>query len=449
MNMTKRSLLSTLAIITALGLLFGSGIGVLAQQRPGSATWITAWGTSQAGLAPEAVKITNATVRMMARVTIPGDSVRVRLDNTFGTSPLVIGKASVGHRMRSAGAQLVAGSNKPVLFKGSATVTIPAGGSVVSDTVALKVLAWQDLAVSLHIPESNVRPSQHGGAVKTSFMTADGAGDLTADESGTPFTPPTPGATPAAGTPPPTGRAITSTYWLKSIDVLSSTSTGAIVAFGDSITDGSCTTLDAHDRWEDVLLQRLYLEAEGRGTPGVHKAVVNEAIGGNTVTKENLTDLGSPAGIDRLDRDVLSHSGVTHVVVFEGTNDIRRDAPAAQVIAGLQNIVTRVKARGLKVIGVTIIPRHNTMPTPGNTGWTTAKTQTKNEVNQWIQSRAGFDGVLDFDAVTRDPANPALINAAFNCDGTHPNPRGYFEMGKSVRLDLFKEGLAATTPSSR
>jgi lysophospholipase L1-like esterase len=388
------------------------------QQPPSSARWITAWGASQHGLAP--APISNATVRMIARVTIAGEAVRIRIDNTFGTTPLAIGRVHVGTPVR--GARLAPGSNRQVWFNRSASVHIPPGGFAVSDPVPMPVLARQDLAVSLYVPESDVRPSQHAGARVTSYVTPDRTGDASADESGKAFS-----------------ATTTAMFWLKGIDVLSSSSTGAIVAFGDSITDGSCTTLDAHDRWQDWLALRLALEAQGRGAAGVHKAVVNEGIGGNTITRAPLKKApDSPPGLERFDRDVLSHHGVTHVVMFMGTNDIRRDAPASSVIAGMQDIITRSKARGLKIVGVTIIPRHNRPADGANSGWDAAKTRVRNEVNDWIRTRAAFDGVIDFDAVVRDPANRDLILPAFNCDDIHPTPRGYYTMGASVRLDLFQ-----------
>ena len=147
----------------------------------------------------------------------------------------------------------------------------------------------------------------------------------------------------------------------------------------------------------------------------------------------------SPPGLERLERDVLTHHGVTDVILFMGTNDIRREAAAGQVIAGMQEIIGRVKARGLKIIGVTIIPRHNRPPAENNTGWSPAKTKARNDVNQWIRTKAPFDAVIDFDKVVQDPKNADLIDPSFNCgDGIHPSPRGYYEMGRSVRLDLLK-----------
>jgi lysophospholipase L1-like esterase len=416
--MTRTSVRLRVAIAAGLAVLLTSAI-VAVQQPPAADRWITAWGASQQGLGTTAV--TNTTVRMIARVTVSGDAVRIRLDNTFGTAPLSVGKAYVG--LRTQQAALAAGSNRPVTFNTSSAVIVPAGGSVTSDPVRMAVLAQQDVAVSLHIPDAGEQPSQHTGAQVTSYLAANGSGDVAADETAKPFT-----------------ATTTSMFWLKAIDVSSSSSPGSIVAFGDSITDGTCTTLDAHDRWEDLLGVRLALDAADRGRRDAHNAVVNEGIGGNTITRQGIQPPpDSPPGLERLERDVLGHHGVTHVILFMGTNDLRREAPASQVIAGMQDIVTRVKARGLKIIGVTIIPRHNRPPAPDNTGWSDAKTQARNEVNQWIRTKAAFDAVIDFDKVVQDPKNGDLIYPPFNCgDGVHPSPRGYYELGRSVRLDLFR-----------
>ena len=418
MTTTGADLRLKLVIAAGAALLAGSAVAAI-QPPPSSARWITAWATSQQALGTTTV--TRATVRMIARVTIPGEAVRVRIDNTFGTVPLVIGTAYVGQRIQ--GAALASGSNRQVMFNRSAGATVPPGGSVTSDAVPMRVLGQQDLAVSLYVSGENVRPSQHTGAQVTSYLTGNGAGDTAADEGSTSFT----GTT-------------TSTFWLKAIDVSSPASTGSIIAFGDSITDGTCSTLDAHDRWEDLLGVRLALDPAGRAGAGAHKAVVNEGIGGNTITRDNLQPpADSPPGIDRLDRDVLTHHGVTHVILFMGTNDVRREAPARQIIAGLQDVISRVKARGLKIVGVTMIPRHNRPAAENNTGWNAAKTQVRTEVNQWIRTRAPFDAVIDFDKTVQDAKNADLIYPPFNCgDGIHPSPRGYYEMGKSVRLDLFK-----------
>jgi lysophospholipase L1-like esterase len=377
--------------------------------------WTTAWGTSQQVLGQ--TRVSNATLRLIARVTAPGDAIRLRFDNTFGTAPVTFGKVSAGPRQSANNpASISPGLLMPVMFDGQSSVMIPAGGSATSDPILLRVDAQADLAVSVYIPGADVQASQHTGAIVTSFITDNGAGDLTASQSGAPFK-----------------TRITTMPWLKAIDVRVTTPTTAIVAFGDSITDGTCTTLDGHDRWEDIVAQRLALQ------DAVRHSVVNEGIGGNTVTRNVTPSPDSTPGTERLDRDVLAHAGVSHVVVFMGTNDIRREASAEQVISGLKEIVTRVRARGLKIIGVTIVPRHNVAPAAANTGWNDAKTKVRNEVNAWIRGGGAFDAVIDFDRVVRSPANPDVLNVTYNCgDGIHPSPLGYFQMGKSVDLNLFE-----------
>jgi lysophospholipase L1-like esterase len=433
MRITLSKAMAALATVACIATTVAAGVAFAADDNGANGgRWITAWGASQQPNTTPVV-VNNATVRVIARVTIPGDAVSFRLDNTFGATPVTIGSAFVGPRIQ--GARLAVGLNRQATFAGSPSVTIPVGGSVQSDPVALRVFARQDLAVSLYIPGS-ATASQHGGAVVTSYLTADDAGDVAATEANNAY-----------------ARRTTSMPWLKSIDVRSTASTGAIVAFGDSITDGTCTTLDAHDRWEDWVSVRLDTAgANGDGAPGTlvdqrhradpdggHKSMVNEGIGGNTVTRANLGPAAdSTPGIERFDRDVLGHRGVTDVVVFMGTNDIRRGASAKQVVAGLQDIANRIHTRGYSAISVTIIPRHNVAPSGTNTGWDPAKTAIRNEVNQWIRTTPAFDAVLDFDEAVRDPSNHDLLDPAFNCgDGIHPSPAGYYHMGKSVDLDVF------------
>ncbi|HEY7302105.1 MAG TPA: GDSL-type esterase/lipase family protein [Xanthobacteraceae bacterium] len=403
----NKSMLMFVAPALAVGLLISPALA-----QNGSGPWVTAWASSQQAVGQ--TKISKATVRMIARVTLPGESVRIRLDNTFGAVPASFGRISIGPRIR--GPALAAGLVKPVTFGGASTVTIPAGGTVESDPVPLHVDAQQDLGVSLYVTGSDLQPSQHNNAFEDSYLTPDGAGDQTGSENGKPFT-----------------RSTTAMFWLKSIDVRPQRPATAIVAFGDSITDGTCTVPDAHERWEDTLAQRLALRQP------VERAVVNEGIAGNTVSGERLQPAAtSTPGIERLDRDVLSHAGVSHVILFMGTNDIRREAPADQVIAGMKNIIGRVKARGLKIIGATIIPRHSVVPGVETTGWNDAKTKVRNQVNDWIRKATDFDGVLDFDKIVRSAGNPDLIEPAYNCgDGIHPSSIGYFQMGKSVDLGLF------------
>lgn len=433
----SRSRANGIGVVLAAVLASATAATVTGQRGAGaspstSGAWVTAWATSQQALGEAA--ISNATVRMIARVTIPGDAVRVRLDNGYSTEPIRIGRASIGYRVQ--GAAVAAGSNRAVTFDTRPDVTVPPGGTVWSDPVVLPVQAQQDLAISLFVPGASIRPSQHTGAVVTSYRSADGSGDATAVEGREPFT----------GT-------LTSTWWVKAINVHAVGAARTIVAFGDSITDGTCSTLDAHDRWVDVLAVRLALQSGRTGGGGSRSgpllAVVNEGIGGNTVTREGLQPPpDSLPGVERLDRDVLSHHGVTDVIVFMGTNDLRRDASVEQIETGLSSILRRIRAtqKGIRVIGVTIIPRHNVAASGTNTGWNDEKTRRRNEINRWIRAAAGFDAVLDFDKIVAQAAQPDLLQPGFNCgDGIHPSPAGYFAIGRAIDLTIFDKPLRSTS----
>src|SRR5215471_15890728 len=362
------------AAVLALGL-----VGAADAASP--AKWYAAWGSSQQGLATET--LTNATVRMITRPTLAGTAVRVTLENTFGTAPLVIGAAYVGERTN--GALLVPGSNQPMTFQ-----------------------AIEDVAVSLYIPGANVAITRHANAHVTSYVTAAGAGNHAADEAPAAFT-----------------LTTTAMYFVAAVDVLSNAASGSIVAFGDSITDGTGSTLDGYDRWHDFLALRLLIDSKSKMRFGV----VNEGIGGNRIIHPPAA---SPLAVDRLDRDVLSRAGASTVIFFEGTNDVAGGATAQEVIDGSQQIITRVHAAGLQIIGVTMIPRHNA-------AWTAQMTEYRHEINDWTRNKADYDAIIDFDALVRDPDDPDHINPVYDLgDHIHPNPLGYLVIGASIDLSLFK-----------
>jgi lysophospholipase L1-like esterase len=403
MNRMKKSAPGACIVIALIAAL-GFGVAGIAEAK--KAQWVAAWGFSIQGLAPATEVVTNETVRMIARPTISGELVRVRLDNTFGTVPLTIGAASIAYRNN--GAQLVPGTVRPLTFGGSTSVTIAAGQGIYSDALAFVARAWEDVAVSLYVPgNATGQISRHGNARTTSYLTAAGAGNHTADEASTAFS----------------GTTV-EMYWVSAIDVFSEAQ-GAVVFLGDSITDGTATTTDGHDRWHDVAFLRTLFGTKN----DPKKAFVNEGIGGNRVTV--TAGQGSPAAVERLDRDVLSRSGISHVVFFEGTNDLNSGlVNADQLIAGIADIIQRVKARNVKIIGATIIPR-------SSAAWTPQETVYRHQVNDWILHHAGFDAVLDFDKVMRDPTNPDIMNPILEFgDHTHPNPFGYLAIGRSVDLEV-------------
>lgn len=393
-----------------------------------------AWGASMERTGGES--LSRATYRNIVRSSVSGSAVRIRLSNAFGTRPITFRRAAVGVRSpaetedgRVRGAALVAGSHRRLGFGGSELVTIPAGEVVYSDVVALEVRAQQDLAVSLHVEEKVAMTSHNDTFFRsdrvpptsassdwgvTQYVTAEGAGDHTDDEDASAFV-----------------ERGTEVLWLDAVDVLSS-APRAVVTFGDSITEGNGGSEDVgndrsdrHDRYPDVLARRL------AGLPDHEQvSVLNEGISGNRL----LGDATSGEG--RLDRDVLSQSGITHVVVLLGTNDLTNGATSQEVVGGLRRIADRMHAAGVRVIGGTILPRRP-FSTPQIDLY-------RHQVNDFIRTSGVFDGVADFDEIMRDPGDPERLRQEYDGgDGVHPTPEGYAAMGEGFSLALL--GAPAAT----
>ncbi|MGE5292264.1 MAG: GDSL-type esterase/lipase family protein [Micromonosporaceae bacterium] len=371
--------------------------------------FVTTWGSSMQGL--DAHFLTDTTIRMIARVSVGGASIKVRLSNAYGPQPLRIQAAAVGIASGQpfTGSSVRPGTITALKFSGSSSVTIPPGQEAWSDAAPLAVPANTDIAVSMYLPGASVPITDHTGAVVTSFYSNENAGNHTGDTSGSAFT-----------------QTTTAMFLLDAVAVKAPAPVCAVVAFGDSITDGTASTIDGHNRWEDFLARRV----DDLGNRSL--AIVNEGIGGNTVTASVGADIG-PKAIDRQSRDVLSLPGVCDVIVFMGTNDIAHGAtPASAIIAGLQQIISKDKAAGFRTIGVTIIPRDLA------TGWVPATMDPiRDQVNAFIRNSGKFDGVIDFDALLKDPQSPNVLNPLYGSDDhIHPNPYGYFVMGSSVPLNL-------------
>lgn len=400
MSITNRSFLPRRALLTltaaaAVGALLTTNLAhsAAAQRTSPVVTW--AAGTDLLG--PAAAQ--DRTYRLVVHTSAGGSGLRIRLSNVFGNQPVTFGRAQVG--LRSSGAALVPGSNRPLSFAGSPTVTVPPGGRVYSDSLPGTVRPQSDLAVSLYVRQAGGPVTGHKMALQTSYIAP--TGDHSADESATAYT-----------------ARTSSWFYLDAAVVDARRGTGAVVTLGDSITDGASSTADTNRRWPDVLSRALQNDPRTR-----IKGVANEGISGNRV----LTDGAGQSALKRLDRDVLSQRGLRTVVLLEGVNDIKAaPAPtAAELIAGYRQIIARSHAAGVCVVGATV------MPYEGWRQWTPSGEAVRQEVNSFIRDSGAFDAVADFDASVKDPAAPARILPTYDSgDHLHPNDAGMQVMGSAV-----------------
>jgi len=377
-----------------------------AASRHRSTDWETAWATAPAAAVSGVEQgYAGYTIRNVVHPTAGGDRVRVHLSNRFGTAPVLFGHVTVAVAAGHPSDGTAAGPVRDVLFDGRRQFTVPAGAEAISDPVALRVPENRDLLVSTWTPQPSGTVTYHPAAMQTSVFSRgpqDHAGDM-----------------------PATAFTGTTTVWhyISAVDVTGPPAT--VVALGDSITDGVASTPGANHRWTDYLARR---------TPGY--AIANSGISGNRV----LLDAGYPdytvfatsgrSALWRLPQDVLDRAGVRSVIIFEGVNDIQQAPPQTDpraIIAGLAQIAAQARARGLRVVGATI------MPFEGWRTWTPAMEAVRLAVNDWI--RHAFPAVADFDAATRDPADPARINPAYDSgDHLHPNDAGDLAMANVVPL---------------
>jgi lysophospholipase L1-like esterase len=316
-----------------------------------------------------------------------------------------------------------------VTFLGERSITLAPGQDVVSDPSGIHFSALQTLAISLYVANGPGKPSEHYTARQTSYLTLPLAGDHTSDTSGGAFT-----------------ETTTTRPYFDGLDVLAPESAGAVVAFGDSITDGYqagpagipevASSVDANGRWPDDLARRLI-------AAHIPLSVLNAGISGNLVLNNASTDAFGPPALQRLDNDVLAQRGVTTVIWLEGINDLPGGTTAAQLEAGWTAGIARMHKAGLRVLQGTLTPSGSATGTVQ--GYSTAQVnQVREQANAWIRTMSPADDVIDFDAAVRDPNKPSQINPAYNGgDGLHFNLAGYQAMANAINLALLRRPICA------
>jgi len=410
--------------------------------------WVVAWTASAQGPYPvgnpsaqpdlkfafpdPTVGARDQTFRLMVRPDLWSRQARIRFSNAFGTRPVTFDGAHVGLQWGSSA--LVRGSNHQVMFGGKASVTVPPGQSTWSDPVALPFakqpdeLAGRKLAVSFHVVGDSGPMTWHAKALSTSYVTAPGAGAKGAleDESSFPY-------------------STASWFFVDAIEVVAPADTFTVMAFGDSITDGTASTMNGDDRWPDVLSRRL------KAIHGNKVAVVNAGIGGNQIAgpadySPDKPYPGGPASGQRLDRDVLSLSGISGLIWLEGINDFSKNGNATvdKVIAEVKDGVARLRKAWphIRVIGATVTSALGSSSTAH--GFPEQDDKRK-AFNEFIRTSGTFDAVIDFDKAVLDPQTGGLrpefvpeSTTGGPGDKLHPNRTGYLAMGQAIDLDLFK-----------
>lgn len=376
--------------------------------------WLGVWAASPTDSTAGA--FVEQTLRLVVHPTYGGSRVRVKLSNRFGSQPVTFGAATVARR--GAGAAVAPGSTRPLRFAGLPSVTIPPGGEVLSDPLRFRVAAFRDLVVSLHVVASGAA-TQHAIAMQTSYVSPPGSGDRTADTAGAAFT-----------------RTIGEWPFLADLEVRAAHRVGGLVVIGDSITVGFPEPVDGNGRYSDLLARRL---ARVR-SPRI--AIQNAGISGNRLLSDGFLPAFGPSLLARLDADAIDQAGVGIVLLMIGTNDLGLvpRATAADVVAGLEVAVARLRAAGLRVLLGT------QPPSKGMAGLfhgTAEAIAARNAINAWIRTSGVADGVVDFHAALRDPADPDRLHPAFDSgDHLHPSPAGYQAMADAVDLDHLRDLLA-------
>jgi lysophospholipase L1-like esterase len=394
--------------------------------------WIGTWATAAQPFLPKSLQtFQNQTLRLIVHTSIGGTKVRIKISNTYGVGPLLIGGAHVARR--TAGAEIDPRYDRTLKFHGKLSTTVAAGSMVVSDSVELNVPALSDLAISLFLPQRTEAKTSHSMAKQTNYVSSE-----TGDSTGV--------------VKFPAAKTIQSWPFLTGVDVEASQGAAAIVAFGSSLTDGDGTTADTNRRWPDVLAERLQKSTDGKSEIGV----LNEGIIGNRLLHDSPKAADNPfgaglgeAGLARFERDVLGQSGVRYVIVGLGINDILFPAfpftpssetvTAEDMVSGYRQLIARSHRKNIRVIGTTSPPFENSaFGQLVAAFYTPEREAVRQKVNNWIRSAGEFDGVVDLDAVLREPGHPSQLLPGYDSgDHLHPNDTGCIAEANAIPLALF------------
>jgi lysophospholipase L1-like esterase len=411
MMMTATGGLARRAMVIAILIAVAGACRTAPVVAPGAeSAWVGTWGTApqltEPNNMPPAPGLSGSTLRQIAQVAIGGRLLRARFSNAFGDGPLTLRAVHVA--ASEGGSAVDPSTGRALTFGGASSITIPAGGSVVSDLFPFALDPRSRVAITIRFGDVPEAVTGHPGSRTTSYLVA--------------------GGDPAAADLP---GAVSVVHWYVStgIDVVAD-SAAAVAVIGNSITDGRGSGTDRHNRWPDELARRLQADPKT-----ARVAVLNQGIGGNCVLRACL----GPSALSRFDRDVLGQSGVRWLIILEGINDVGQAqgadgaaAVARDLIAAYREMAERARARGIRVYGATLLPFG------GSFYDSPEREAARQEVNRWIRTGGGFDAVIDLDAALRDPANPSRLRPeADTGDHLHPNEAGHRMIAETVDLALF------------
>jgi lysophospholipase L1-like esterase len=409
-QMFKRFATVQLALLTFTVFSFCSA-GVDSATQKWVGTWSTAPQLVETGNNPPAPGLSNNTLRQILRVSLGGDSLRLRLSNEFSTSPVTVHAIHIA--LSNGGGAIDTTTDLGLFFNGKTEFTIPAGGAMTSDPFHFTVQPRTDVAITIYYGSTSASITGHPGSRTTSYLLA-GNQISKVDFSG----------------------AALPEHWynINTIDVLAPQTAACVTILGNSITDGRGSITNLQNRWPDIFSEALLKNPKTQ-----HVGVLNQGIGGNCVLAGGL----GPTGVSRFDRDIINQQAVRWAIVFEGVNDIGgvnsasgATSKTAALIAAFQQMIVKAHAKNITIYGATI------MPFKGNSYYNQYSEQCRNAVNQWIRTPGNYDGCIDFDKVMRNPLDTLSLVSSNQNDGLHPDAAGHVKMGQSIDLNLF------TTPDT-